>query len=159
VGGSGLEGGVIACSPFGPCHVGIDALVGDADRVAALAGGGAGEGAVELLDIDAALTQFALDGSVHGRKQLGAQLVQDLVDINVGQTASRLFFAALPERYSVGKGTSHSREKGCYVGIDGDFLKGGSTKPGIYRKLDLSVHDKEHAERVTESRFITDFRS
>src|ERR1700691_1596053 len=85
VGGAGLDGGlggVIACSLFGPCHVGIDAPVGDADRVAALAGSGAGEGAVELLDVDATLPEFALDGGVHGREQLGAKFVQDLVDIN-----------------------------------------------------------------------------
>jgi len=73
----------------GAGHIGFDALVRDADGVGTLAYGGAGEGPVETLDIDAlAGTDFALNCAMHGGEKFGAQLVQNLVDVNIRQSAS-----------------------------------------------------------------------
>ena len=65
----------------------LDAFVGDGDGVRDLLGGGAGEGAVEPGDVDATLTQLGLDGGVHGGEELIAELVQNAVNVDVGQQA------------------------------------------------------------------------
>jgi hypothetical protein len=70
----------------------FDALVGDLDGVGAFAGGGSGEGAEELGDVDAAVVELAVDGLVHGGKEFFAEFVEDLVYIDVGFVAG---FAAL----------------------------------------------------------------
>ena len=66
-----------------------DAFFGDTLRCGAFAGGGAGEGSVEAIDIDGAFADFALDSGMHGGQKLGSQFIQQLVDVDVGQTFLR----------------------------------------------------------------------
>lgn len=68
----------------------FEAAVGDADGVWALAGGGAGEGAEELVGVDASVVEFAVDGGVHGGEEFFAELVEDLVYIEVGHCGGGL---------------------------------------------------------------------
>ena len=83
--GEGLLVGAGAAAFVGTDGVGLDTLVGDEDGVGDLIRGGAGEGAVELGDIDAAAAELALDGGVHGGEELVAKLVEDFINVDVGQ--------------------------------------------------------------------------
>jgi len=66
----------------------FDAFVRDLDGVRHLAGGGAGEGAQELVGVDAAVVQLAFHRLVHGREEFGLELVEELVDVDVGHGIS-----------------------------------------------------------------------
>ena len=68
--------------------MGFEAFVGDEDGVGDFLGGGSGKGAVEARDVDAALAHLGLDGGVHGGEELVAELVEDAVDVDVGQGLS-----------------------------------------------------------------------
>jgi hypothetical protein len=82
VGGGGFAAFVAADTVL------LDALLGDLDGVGAFSGGGAGEGAEELGDVDAAIVELAVDGLVHGGEEFLAEFVEDLVYIDVGHEIS-----------------------------------------------------------------------
>ncbi len=71
---------------LGANGIGFNALVGDLDGVRHLLGGGAGEGAVEPLDIDTAVAHLGIDRLVHGGEKFVAELVEELVDVDVGHS-------------------------------------------------------------------------
>ena len=88
--GKGTESvvGADAGAFLGADGVGFETLVGDLDGVRHLLGGGAGEGSEETLDIDATVAELAVDRLVHGGEEFVAKLVEDLVDVDVGQKGS-----------------------------------------------------------------------
>lgn len=64
-------------------RVGFDALIRHLNGVGHLFRGGAGEGSVETLDIDAAIPHLRVDCLVHGGEQFVAEFVEDLVDVEI----------------------------------------------------------------------------
>jgi len=120
--GSALVFGADAAAFFGAVGVGLDALVGDEGGVGDLVGGGSGEGAVELGDIDAASVKLALDGRVHGGEEFVAEFVEDFVDVDVRQDVLRdsllLWFEAVTDGLSTRVqrgGVPGCEGKGCDV--------------------------------------------
>lgn len=70
---------------FGAGGVLFEALLGDQDGVRHLLGGSPGEGAIEAGNVDASVAHLRLDGGVHGGEEFIAELVEDAVDVEVGQ--------------------------------------------------------------------------
>ncbi len=71
---------------FGANGIGFNALVGDLDGIGHLLRGRAGEGAVEPLDIDPSVAHLGIDRLVHGGEKFVAELVEELVDVDVGHS-------------------------------------------------------------------------
>ena len=65
------------------------AFLGDALWVRALAGGCAGEGTIESVDVNLSFASLRLKGGVHGGQELRPEFMEDLIDIDVRQLPLR----------------------------------------------------------------------
>jgi hypothetical protein len=115
--GAGESAFVVMVASFarafvGAGHIRFDTLVRDSNRVGALTDGSTGEGAIQTLHIDA-LTAPGADLSLHRRVHSGekfsAELVQNLVDVNIRQSSLACISF---ERYRLEVPMSQSRDMG-----------------------------------------------